>query len=724
MAYKLIQKSISQGISFSLLFALIVGCKKEEPQDKAPRIKRVVKVESIETRFIELDNGDQYGMGENLYNRIVTRLQNSKKFVVVVDEPGPMASTSQRSSINGEKESVTINKSDRLRFRFAPLPAGELSAKLSGLIFTHGSKGLTRTAGFRPDFFTPYNDGTRTARNEFPARSLELSNGWFGQSFAPLGEGLNSSIAGVDAGAEGEFNLAIANVNYRRDRYFAQAIVDTNISLINEGTDKPITLDARGEGFLFALGVGYQNLSIEFGLVRRTALKNTFDQAVEKMAAAVEEELFRIPFRTRVESLSNEGIVLNAGRREGLIAGDQFRAKSGNLLKVTEVFQIGSIAQVVSGPSPSAGEILDLVEAGKEEAKSGLAVAARESVESERKIRRITLDPIEFHDADGRLSRANIAKGLLMPLLLWRYSQYDQAPDKKTYERKQSPSSAGHWPLEQIAAPAVWNRGLTGKGVKIAIIDSGIDYNHNALGSAFNRSSPGFDWMSFDPRPFDDNSHGTALAGIIASQGSRGAPMGLAPGVELISQKAFDPYGNSTSAALMAATDGAIRSGARIVLLAWDTRKDSQALRQAISRAGAAGLLVVTAAGDRGVNIADTNHFPAGLSVSEAHVISVAAIGADGSLVTEQGRFSNFGPVDIAGPGGKQRVLSPRNEVSERSGTDLAAAYVAASAAILLETQPDLNGPELKAEILRRACTSEALAGKTIGSRYLCLQNF
>jgi len=252
------------------------------------------------------------------------------------------------------------------------------------------------------------------------------------------------------------------------------------------------------------------------------------------------------------------------------------------------------------------------------------------------------------------------------------------------------------------------------------VIDSGIDYNHNDLAAAFDRQNVGWDFFSFDQRPFDDNSHGTAIAGIIASQGSNQAAIGIAPKAHLLAYKAINPYGETNSAALYGATERAINSGARILVLAWDSGLESRTLQGIVALAEANNILVVTAAGDQGRDLREFARYPAVYSNSP-NLISVAAYGKDGGLTKVAGRFSNFGDglVDIAAPGEAIASLAPRSLYLNRNGSDLAAAHVAGVAALLLSARPSLNGADLKNALIGGAQENSALNGLVTGARAL-----
>lgn len=106
-----------------------------------------------------------------------------------------------------------------------------------------------------------------------------------------------------------------------------------------------------------------------------------------------------------------------------------------------------------------------------------------------------------------------------------------------------------------IGLPAVTqNFPYTGAGYTVAIIDSGIDYNHVALGGGWGkRVIGGYDFVNHDSDPMDDNGHGTHVAGIVGS--SNGSYAGLAPGVNFVALKVLNASGAGTFGAVEDALD-------------------------------------------------------------------------------------------------------------------------------------------------------------------------
>ncbi|MBW7888935.1 MAG: S8 family serine peptidase, partial [Bacteroidetes bacterium] len=140
-----------------------------------------------------------------------------------------------------------------------------------------------------------------------------------------------------------------------------------------------------------------------------------------------------------------------------------------------------------------------------------------------------------------------------------------------------------------------------GSGVKVGIIDTGIDYLHDALGRGFGEGYKvcgGYDFVNHDSDPMDDNGHGTHVAGIIG--GSSDELQGMAEGVKIYSYKALDQDGSGYVSDVLSAIEQAIKDNVQILNLSLSSPGGDahDILSEAVNRAVEAGIVVVVAAGN------------------------------------------------------------------------------------------------------------------------------
>jgi Subtilase family len=275
--------------------------------------------------------------------------------------------------------------------------------------------------------------------------------------------------------------------------------------------------------------------------------------------------------------------------------------------------------------------------------------------------------------------------------------------------------------VPQVGAPAVWAaHGTRGRGVVVAVIDTGIDYNHPALGGGIGpgfRVAGGYDFINDDADPNDDHGHGTHVAGIVGA--SSNTLTGVAPESTLLAYKALDAGGHGEFSGVVAAIDRALdpdgngdpSDAADVINLSlggYGTPEDPVA--QAVENAIAHGVVVVAAAGNTG------DFYSIGSPACAPNAITVGASELSGALAP----FTSKGPnthlytikpevvapgVNIvsAVPGGGQRALN---------GTSMAAPHVAGAAALLLAVHPEWTPAEVKSALVTTAfdLNAEAMA--------------
>jgi len=265
-----------------------------------------------------------------------------------------------------------------------------------------------------------------------------------------------------------------------------------------------------------------------------------------------------------------------------------------------------------------------------------------------------------------------------------------------------------------------------GDGVLVAVLDTGIDTNHNALsGSIFvnpNESNNNLDndgngyigdisgWDFINDNNIVNSSenmldqwHGTHVAGLIAASGSSQAP-GTAPNAKILPLKIFE-NGVAYTSDILEAIEYAESMGAQIVNCSWGTPNENLALKEAMLRSD---MLFVCAAGNRLTNNDITPVYPA--SYDLPNVISVGSVDSSGKL----SRFSNFGPnsVDVSAPGSNLNVLTIENGYIRNSGTSLSAAIVSGEAALVLSVNDELSASEIKEIIINSSDTVSGLMDK------------
>ena len=240
----------------------------------------------------------------------------------------------------------------------------------------------------------------------------------------------------------------------------------------------------------------------------------------------------------------------------------------------------------------------------------------------------------------------------------------------------------------------------TGKHVRIGIIDTGIDYNHEALGGGFGPGftvAGGYDFINNDPDPMDDNGHGTHVAGIIS--GNSSTITGVAKDAALYAYKVLDQSGSGSASSVIAAIERAMTDSIQVLNLSLGTPSGSSddPLTSAVNRAVQSGMIVVVAAGNTGeystINSPGIAEFALTVGATDANAI--ASFSSKGPE-TENYRIKP----DIVAPGVNVLSAKKGGGYVQMSGTSMATPYVTAIAAGMKELHPEWSAMQVRDAIV------------------------
>ncbi|TDQ34121.1 type II signal peptidase [Aureibacillus halotolerans] len=241
--------------------------------------------------------------------------------------------------------------------------------------------------------------------------------------------------------------------------------------------------------------------------------------------------------------------------------------------------------------------------------------------------------------------------------------------------------------IQSIGAPDWWKQGFTGKGVVVAVFDTGCDARHPDLQEAI---IGGRNFTNDDggrPHRFDDyHGHGTHVTGIIAARKNNTGVVGVAPDARILVVKVLDKDGNGTyeqlTRGIQYALDWRGSRGERVRVLSMSLAgpKDDSALKEAIEKASEANALVVCAAGNSGDGRSNTSEV--GYPGFYSECVQVGAIDQKRSMAP----FSNSNDeIDLVAPGVDILSTYPRGSYATLSGTSMAAPHVSGAAALLIQ---------------------------------------
>lgn len=313
------------------------------------------------------------------------------------------------------------------------------------------------------------------------------------------------------------------------------------------------------------------------------------------------------------------------------------------------------------------------------------------------------------------------------------------------------PRYADQWQLAKIGAVDAWSQNTGDREIVVAVIDTGVDYNHPDLAANMFRNSLdapgdgvdndqngyvddhyGWDFYDDDNDPMDETSssqkgHGTHCAGIVGAVGNNGiGVVGASQKVTILPVRFLGPKGDGSLIDAVKAIDYATDMGVDIISASFGvsaTASQVKPILEAIERAEEKGIIFVAAASNDGRNN-DTNPvYPA--NAPYENVISVAA----SNQTDGKPSWSNFGEkVHIAAPGNEILSTLPDGKYGIMSGTSMAAPMVAGTAALLLAQNRALEGQGVSSNEFAREVTSSPAnirsllqaSGKKVGINTSC----
>lgn len=228
------------------------------------------------------------------------------------------------------------------------------------------------------------------------------------------------------------------------------------------------------------------------------------------------------------------------------------------------------------------------------------------------------------------------------------------------------------WSITAFDLPGVWSKSK-GDGVKVAVLDTGVDLDHPDLAQNL---LPGHNFIEPSKQPWDDNQHGTHVAGIIAAANNQIGMVGVAPEAKIIPVKVLNRSGNGNLVDVAKGIRWAVDEGkADLICMSLGSPNPVQEVRKAIQYALSKNVVCFVAAGNAGVT--KEVYYP-------ANYPETIAIGSIDESLARSG-FSNTGTsLDFMAPGGRIFSTVPDNWYAVLSGTSMAAPFATGVAALVL----------------------------------------
>lgn len=317
--------------------------------------------------------------------------------------------------------------------------------------------------------------------------------------------------------------------------------------------------------------------------------------------------------------------------------------------------------------------------------------------------------------------------------------------DETAWAAFNDPQASRQWHLKNASEHGISvSRAYTeygksqGEAVIVAVVDTGVDYNHPDLknvmwknpgeiagngvdddGNGYADDVHGLNFLSRDrqgkpsPDPMDSHSHGTHVSGIIGAEQDNGVGVtGVASNVRIMAIRAVPDDGDETDADVSESFLYAARNGAKVINCSFGkSHKEGDLVYETIRHIGERyGVLVVAAAGNESSDNDRNKTYPASYDNENLLVIASTASGGARSF------FSNYGliSVDLGAPGSGIYSTMPNGRYSSMSGTSMASPVAAGVAAEVFSRYPNLSPVQVKDALMRTTTPVNTLQGKTV----------
>ncbi|MEW5748706.1 MAG: S8 family serine peptidase [Candidatus Thermoplasmatota archaeon] len=286
------------------------------------------------------------------------------------------------------------------------------------------------------------------------------------------------------------------------------------------------------------------------------------------------------------------------------------------------------------------------------------------------------------------------------------------------------PWTSYQWALDEVEAYDAWDIDLGSHDVIVAVLDTGIDWNHADISPNIWSNGDGYhgynfiddNWFPMDDNVngYDENGdwvanmytyHGTHVAGVVGAATDNGIGMAGLAQVRLMAVKVMNDSGEGTDSTVASGIRWATDNGAHVIVMSLGVEGISLPLQNAVNYAASRGVVLVAAAGNDGTSVLS---YPAAF----LNVIAVGAI----DDTERRASFSNFGTeLDVVAPGVNIYSTQGGGSYQYLSGTSAAAPHVAAVAALMLTVNPALT-PEDVGQIINETANDLSIPGWDTGT--------
>ncbi|PAX46856.1 S8 family peptidase [Brunnivagina elsteri] len=267
-----------------------------------------------------------------------------------------------------------------------------------------------------------------------------------------------------------------------------------------------------------------------------------------------------------------------------------------------------------------------------------------------------------------------------------------------------------NWGDDMVKAPEAWAKGYTGEGIVVAVLDTGVDRNHEDLknniwkntkeiegngkdddGNGYVDDVYGWNFDSNNNNTIDVDGHGTHVSGTIAAEKNDKGATGVAYNSKIMAVKVLDDSGSGSYDSIAKGIRYAVDNGAKVINMSLGGGSSNQVMQEALQYASSKGTIVVMAAGNSG---SSSPIYPARYAKDTG--VAVGAVDKDGKQASFSNRSGNDKLTYVTAPGVSIYSTVPNNGYENYSGTSMAAPHVAGVVALMLSANPNLSDSQVR----------------------------
>ncbi|HLO86196.1 MAG TPA: S8 family serine peptidase [Nostocaceae cyanobacterium] len=279
-----------------------------------------------------------------------------------------------------------------------------------------------------------------------------------------------------------------------------------------------------------------------------------------------------------------------------------------------------------------------------------------------------------------------------------------------------------NWGADLVKAPEVWAKGYTGQGVIVAVLDTGVDYNHPDLkdniwlntkeiagngkdddGNGFVDDVYGWNFINSNNNTLDVYGHGTHTSGTIAGVKNNFGVTGIAYNAKIMPVKVLDDSGSGSYSAIVNGIYYAVNNGAKVLNLSFGGNYEDSDLKAAVQYASSKGAIVVMAAGN---NSNSSPSYPA--RYADNWGLAVGAVDKSNTLASFSNKAGSTPLAYVTAPGVNIYSTLPNSSYGNKSGTSMATPHVAGVVALMLSAKPGLTDAQVRQIIINTAVNSNS----------------